>query len=184
MRRWLVLLLMAALVAAGSSGAAWRVLYPMPYPGVVYAAAQRFAVRPWLVAAVIRAESKGRPDALSARGAIGLMQIMPATGAWAAAHMGMKNFASADLRDPATNVAIGTWYLRGLLNRYHGNLSLALAAYNGGEHNVDRWVSSREWLGAQGTEEQIPFGQTRDFVRSVLASYEAYHRLYPSAPNR
>jgi soluble lytic murein transglycosylase len=176
--------LMAVLVAACSSQAVWRVLYPMPYPGVVYAASQRYGVKPWLVAAVIRAESKGHADALSGRGAIGLMQIMPATGAWAATHMGINDFSSADLRNPATNVAIGTWYLRGLLDRYHGNLALALAAYNGGEHNVDRWLASRQWVGAQGTEEQIPFGQTRDFVRSVLASYEAYHRLYPSSPNR
>lgn len=175
---------MAALVATLSAAPVWRVLYPLPYPAAVYAAARRYRVQPALVAAVIRAESKGNARALSRRGAIGLMQVMPATGAWAASRMGLRGFATDALLDPATNVAIGTWYLSGLLARYRGNLALALAAYNGGERNVDLWVKSRRWSGLEGTEEQIPFGQTRDFVRSVLASYEAYRQLYPSARSR
>jgi soluble lytic murein transglycosylase len=178
-RRWLVLVGLSLLVAAFSTQAVWQALYPFPYPTLVRRTAARYGLSPLLVAAVIRAESKGRPGATSRRGAIGLMQVMPATGAWAATRMGLTGFRAADLRDPATNVAIGSWYLHSLLARYRGNLALALAAYNGGERNVDTWLRSGQWPGTEASEGQIPFGQTRDFVRSVLASYEVYRRLYP-----
>ncbi|MCL6595737.1 MAG: lytic transglycosylase domain-containing protein [Firmicutes bacterium] len=173
---------LAALVVIFSLPTTWRYLYPIPYPRLVAAAARRYGVSPYLVAAVVRAESKGRPGATSRRGAVGLMQIMPTTGAWAARRMGMREFGPAALRDPATNLAIGTWYLHSLLVRYRGNLPLALAAYNGGEGNVDRWLATRRWRGTEGSEEEIPFGQTRDFVRTVLAAYEAYRRLYARWP--
>lgn len=180
MRRWLVGLGLAVLVAVFSTGAAWRLVYPLPYASLVTATAARYGVSPYLVAAVVRAESKGDAAATSRRGALGLMQVMPATGAWAAGRMGLMNFTPARLHDPTTNLAIGTWYLKGLLDHYHGNLALALAAYNGGENNVDRWLQSRQWAGAQNTEDRIPFGQTRDFVRGVLAAYAAYRQIYPN----
>lgn len=180
MRRWLVGLGLAVVVAVFSTSALWRALYPMPFAPLVTAAATRYGVSPYLVAAVVRAESKGNPGATSRRGAVGLMQVMPATGAWAAGKMGLAGFTPGRLRDPGTNLAIGTWYLHTLLDHYHGNLALALAAYNGGENNVDTWLKSRRWVGRQNTEDQIPFGQTRAFVRGVLASYAAYRTLYPT----
>lgn len=170
---------LAVLVSVASMGRVWQLLYPLPYAPLVRRAAARYAVSPYLVAAVMRTESKGDAGALSRRGAVGLMQVMPATGMWAAAHMGLRGVTPARLRDPATNLAVGTWYLKTLLERYHGNLALALAAYNGGESNVDRWLASHRWAGVENTEDQIPFGQTRDFVRGVLASYAAYRRIYP-----
>lgn len=179
MRRWLLAVVLAALVAVFSTGAVWHVLYPMPYGRALRQAAARYGLSPYLVAAVVRAESKGNAQALSRRGAIGLMQVMPATGTWVAGRMGLRAFTPADLRVPAVNLAVGTWYLKTLLEHYDGNLSLAVAAYNGGENNVDRWLARHEWTGARNTEDDIPFGQTRDFVRAVLASYEAYRHLYP-----
>ena len=170
----------AVLVAVFSAGDVWRLLYPLPYAPLVRQAAGRYGVSPYLVAAVVRAESKGDANAVSRRGALGLMQVMPATGAWAAGRMGLRGFTPGRLRDPATNLAVGTWYLKTLLRHYGGNLALAVAAYNGGENNVDRWVASHEWVGAANTEDEIPFGQTRDFVRGVLAAYAAYRRLYPN----
>lgn len=181
MRRIALFGVAAAVVAGLSLGPVWRVLYPLPFAPVVRAAAARYDMSPFLVAAVIRAESKGRPDAVSGRGAIGLMQVMPATGAWAAAHMGLGGFTPAALRRPAVNVAIGTWYLSGLVSHYHGNLSLALAAYNGGEQTVDDWLRSGAFTGSAGSHDEIPFPQTRDFVRTVLASYAVYRHLYAPA---
>jgi soluble lytic murein transglycosylase len=178
-RRWLVGAGVAFLVAVFSTGGVWRLLYPLPYGSLVRAAAARYDVSPYLVAAVMRAESKGDATALSRRGALGLMQVMPATGQWAAGRMRLSGFTTASLRDPATNLAVGTWYLKSLLEHYSGNLALALAAYNGGENTVDRWLNSHEWAGGENSVEEIPFVQTRDFVRGVLASYEAYRELYP-----
>lgn len=168
----------AALVLAFSLQGVWRRLEPIPYAPLVYTSARQYKVDPLLVASVIRVESKGLAGAVSRRGAIGLMQLMPETAQWAVGEMGMESPHGVDLREPATNVRIGTWYLRLLLNHYGGRTALALAAYNGGPGNVDRWYRSGVWDGRAATLDRIPFGQTREFVQSVETVYSVYQRLY------
>lgn len=170
--------LVTALVAVFSLRTVWRRLERIPYPTLVYASARHYGVDPLLVASVIRVESKGLAGAVSRRGALGLMQVMPETARWAVGEMGLENATGIDLREPATNVRIGTWYLAMLLRHYHGHMAPALAAYNGGIGNVDGWLRTGVWNGSPHTLVRIPFGQTREFVQSVETAYRVYERLY------
>src|SRR6202035_3478566 len=134
-------------------------------------------VDPALGAAVIYAESKFEPRPSSA-GAQGLMQILPATAYYLAHLSGGSRFTASDLASPRINVAYGSYYLRYLLDHYHGNEMLAVAAYNGGLANVDRWVAHAEAAGQTLTIAGIPFGETRAYVQRVLTAQHAYRAIY------
>jgi soluble lytic murein transglycosylase len=134
---------------------------------------------PALIAGVIYAESKFEPRPSSA-GAQGLMQILPGTAYYLAKLSGGKRFTASDLATPAINVAYGSYYLRYLLDEYHGNRSLALAAYNGGESNVDRWVAAAHADGRALTVADIPFPETRAYVERVLHAQVEYRHKYRS----
>jgi soluble lytic murein transglycosylase len=132
---------------------------------------------PALVAAVIYAETKF--DArTSPAGAVGLMQIEPQTALFLAKRSGATSFRPGDLNTPAVNIAYGSYYLRYLLNEYHGSRVLALAAYNGGETNVNRWVADARTHGRSLTISSIPFPETRDYVSRVLNAAKQYRQHY------
>ena len=132
---------------------------------------------PALVAGVIYAETKF--DArVSPAGAVGLMQIEPATAEELARRSGATNFHESDLNTPTVNIAYGCYYLRYLLDEYHGSRVLALAAYNGGETNVDRWESGARAHGHTLTIAQIPFPETRAYVSRVLHAAKEYRSHY------
>ncbi len=152
---------------------------PLADQDIIRAQAAKKRLDPALIAAVIYAESKfdARP---SAAGAQGLMQIMPQTAEFLARRSGATTFTTADLSTPAVNIAYGSYYLRYLLDRYHGDSVLALAAYNGGETNVDRWVSAAHAQGGQLEISQIPFPETRAYVLKVLQAQRDYRRTYAS----
>src|SRR5579875_2332118 len=115
---------------------------PLAYQGIIRDEAARERLDPALVAAVIYAETKF--DArTSPAGAEGLMQIEPATAEFLARRSGGSTFTIADLAAPQVNIAYGSYYLRYLIDQYNGNVVLALAAYNAGQTNVDRWVAGR-----------------------------------------
>jgi soluble lytic murein transglycosylase len=128
---------------------------------------------PALIAAVIYAESKFEPRTSSA-GAEGLMQILPETAYYLAHLSGGTKFTASDLGRPDVNVAYGSYYLRYLLNHYEGNEMLAVAAYNGGLANVDKWVASAHAEGHSLTIASIPFPETREYVQRVLTAEQAY----------
>jgi peptidoglycan lytic transglycosylase len=131
-----------------------------------------------LIAAVIYTESHFR-DQTSHAGAKGLMQLMPETADYIARKSGGTRFERADLATPQINIAYGTWYLRYLLTKYHGDTILTLAAYNAGEGRVDEW-----WRNASSRGERfriashIPFRETRDYVDRVLSARADYRRSY------
>jgi soluble lytic murein transglycosylase len=133
---------------------------------------------PALIAGVIYAESKFEPRPSSA-GAEGLMQILPATAYYLAHLSGGSRFTAADLARPEINVAYGSYYLRYLLDHYSGNEMLAVAAYNGGLANVDRWVAAARAKGGQLTAAAIPFPETREYVQRVMAAQQEYRETYP-----
>jgi soluble lytic murein transglycosylase len=145
-----------------------RARYPLEYEHIVRTHARNHELDPALVAAVVYVESHFDPNAESAAGAIGLMQLLPETAQGIALRTGGMRFVVADLRDPEINVRYGSWYLDHLRERYDGDLNLALAAYHAGQGNVDRW--QRDGGG-------IAFAETRAYVDEV----ERVRRIYASA---
>ncbi len=119
---------------------------------------------------MIESESKFNPVARSNAGAIGLMQLTPATAKGIAQYTGGSRFRLSDLTNPDINIRYGAWYLGHLLAKYK-NERLALAAYNAGQDNVDRW--QREHVGIQ-------FDETKDYVAKVERLQKIYRRTYPS----
>ncbi|MEA2142836.1 MAG: soluble lytic murein transglycosylase [Solirubrobacteraceae bacterium] len=130
-----------------------------------------------LLAAVIYAESRFR-DATSHAGARGLMQITPQTARYIANLSGGTAFEQGDLSTPQVNISYGAYYLRYLLRRYDRNTVLALAAYNGGEGNVDRWLAEASTSERAFGKEQIPFAETREYVDRVLDARTSYREKY------
>jgi soluble lytic murein transglycosylase len=152
---------------------------PLQYASTIRQQAAEKHVPPALIAAVIYAETKFDPRT-SSTGAEGLMQVEPQTALDLARRSGATAFSVSDLQHPATNIAYGTYYLRELLDEYHGSRVLALAAYNGGETNVDRWEASAEAHGHTLTIAEIPFPETRAYVTKVLGAERRYARTYRS----
>jgi soluble lytic murein transglycosylase len=132
---------------------------------------------PALIAAVIYAETKFEPRTSSA-GAQGLMQIEPATAEFLAKLSGGYRFTTSDLATPSVNVAYGSYYLRYLFDHYEGNEMLAVAAYNAGLANVDRWVAKAHAEGRRLTVSAIPFPETSAYVQRVLTAQRAYRVTY------
>ena len=120
-----------------------RLWYPLRYASIVRGHAANYRLDPALLAAVIEQESKFNADARSSTGAIGLMQLQPSTAKGIALRTGGSKFVLSDLYNPEINVRYGAWYLRHLLDKYHDERT-ALAAYNAGQENVDRWRAKHE----------------------------------------
>ena len=152
---------------------------PLGYADVIRQQAADKHLDPALIAAVIYAETKFDPRP-SAAGAQGLMQILPATAEYLAHRSGATTFTVSDLATPEVNIAYGSYYLRYLLDEYRGSEMLALAAYNGGESNVTRWVAAERSEGRSLTVDEIPFGQTRAYVIKVLQAQRDYRSTYPA----
>jgi soluble lytic murein transglycosylase len=138
-----------------------------------YAAANNLS--PWLIAAIIKNESGFKASAVSERGAVGLMQIMPETGSWIAGKTGWRGFSLNLLAEPSANIRLGCWYLRDLSFEFPSE-PLAIAAYNAGRGQVKSWIQERQWDGLD--VEKIPFAETRQYVKKVLNDKEMYKKLY------
>jgi soluble lytic murein transglycosylase len=132
---------------------------------------------PALIAAVIYTESRFEPRPSSA-GAQGLMQLLPSTAYYLAHLSGGSAFRASDLAEPEVNVAYGSYYLRYLLDHYGGDEMLAVAAYNGGVTNVDRWVREAHADGRALSWQAIPFPETREYVQKVMVAQQAYRETY------
>jgi soluble lytic murein transglycosylase len=167
-----------ALLFLGARAAAYAA-FPFPYRPAVLRAAAESGLDPRLVLAVMRVESRFRPDAVSPAGAVGLMQVTPPTGAWIAGQRGEAGFSPALLRRPEYNVAAGSWYLAHLIRTFGGRLPPAVAAYNAGTGAVEGWLQSGRWDASAAGASAIPYPETRLFVQRVLATYGIYRALYP-----
>ena len=150
---------------------------PLTNADVIRQQAAEKHLDPALIAGVIYAETKfdARP---SPAGAQGLMQILPQTAEFLAHKSGATTFTVADLGTPQVNIAYGSYYLRYLLDHYNGKTVLALAAYNGGIGNVDRWVADARQHDRQMTIGAIPFPETRAYVQRVLHAQRQYRHTY------
>ncbi|HYX89896.1 MAG TPA: lytic transglycosylase domain-containing protein [Gaiellaceae bacterium] len=177
MRKLVALLLVGALLGGGvayvyRTEPGWyvRIRYPLRYDAIVRGHARNYRLDPAFLAAVIYQESKFNAHARSSSGAVGLMQLLPATAEGIAVHTGGSRFRVSDLDDPEINVRYGAWYLRHLMDKY-GDERTALAAYNAGQDNVDRWR-------AEGRG--IAFAETRHYVKRVEHLATLYRRGYRS----
>jgi len=153
----------------------WHSLFPFPYETDILKYAQQEQINPLLSISVMRKESTFNPTIDSVVGAVGLMQIVPPTAKWAANQMGMSSYS---LTNPEDNIKIGTWYLSHNHHRYEDDSLLAVASYNAGTGNVNKWI---ERYGIQDRDrfvEQIPFPETKDYVEGVFGNYWNYLRLY------
>ncbi|WP_416337038.1 lytic transglycosylase domain-containing protein [Desulfitobacterium sp.] len=156
---------------------AQKFFYPYPYRPTVEKYAQEYGVDPFLVIAVIRAESSFMPQSESHKGALGLMQVMPNTAGEIAKKIGDNSFTPEKLKDPETNIQYGTWYLANLQKEFN-NLTLTIAAYNGGRGHVNEWISSQQIDPNNLDVDDIPFQETRQYVERVLKFYGKYKELY------
>ena len=174
-----VVVLAVAVVAPVFHDAVKEVVLPLRHEDIIRQQAHEKHLDPALVAGVIYTESRFR-DQTSRAGAKGLMQITPDTAKFIEHLSGGSTFELSDLSTPQVNIAYGAYYLRYLLDRYGDNETLALAAYYGGEGNVDRWVDAARQKGEALSIDAIPFGETRAYVRAVQSAARQYRRSYRS----
>ncbi len=155
-----------------------KVLFPMNYRSIVEKYAKEYDLPESLVFAIINVESGFNKNALSQRGAKGLMQIMDTTGEWGADEVGIENFTPDMLFDPETNIHIGCWYIDNLIEQFDGELDTVLASYNAGSGNVSKWLDSEKHSYDGETLYYIPFEQTRNYVKKVNINRKIYKNIY------
>ncbi|MBI4538926.1 MAG: transglycosylase SLT domain-containing protein [Gemmatimonadetes bacterium] len=155
-----------------------RIVYPFPYRTEILEASSRRGLDPFLVAGLIRQESLFEPGAVSRAGAVGLMQIMPATARALARREGMGRFQLGLLKQPETNVRLGSLFLADLLARYDGRLADALVAYNAGPTRLVSWRALAEYGDEDLFAERIPFVETREYLKLVQQNWRIYTALY------
>lgn len=158
--------------------------YPTPFKQEVQQRAELTGLEPAFVYGLIRQESRFILEARSGVGAAGLMQVMPATASWTARRIGMNNFKPKQITDRDTNIAIGTGYLKLVLESFDGSMPLAAAAYNAGPSRSKAWrgQSGDPVLEAAIWAENIPFGETRDYVKKVLSNTVNYAAVLTGEP--
>jgi len=160
-----------------NSLAEWGMAYPLAFRELVAGNAAESKIAESLIYSIMRAESNYSPSALSPAGAVGLLQVMPATAA-AIAKSGNGKGISGRLTRPEFNIRLGVKHLKDLLEIYDGDLVMTVAAYNAGSGNVGRWIKKFGKLPSDLFIENIPFPETREYVKNVLAGIEIYRRLY------
>lgn len=158
-------------------GTVMKVVLPYSYSDSIEKYSEEYKVDPILVAAVIKAESNFNPEAVSSKQAYGLMQITPETAHWAAQKMGIGDFSTHMLLNPDTNIMIGCWYLQNLMDEFKDE-ELALAAYNAGRGNVQKWLDNPEYSPDGATLAKIPFEETDNYIKKVETYYKLYKILY------
>lgn len=178
-KRWFALvMLLLVLILFYRSNWLGRVIYPISYRDDIDSASVAAGVDPLLVAAVIRVESNYRPDQRSSKGAIGIMQVMPDTAEWMFTRESFRSYKLNDLQDPTKNIKLGTAYLSLLHQQFQYNQVIAVASYNAGPGNVNKWLNNNVWDGQLATVDQIPFGETRRYVSKVMYYYKKYRDVY------
>lgn len=155
-----------------------KLFYPYKYSELVSEYSELRRLDEALVASVILGESKFDDAALSHKGAVGLMQIMPQTAEWIASQIDYEPYTEDVLLDPEVNIRFGTWYLASLREEFNGNEVLMLAAYNAGRGNVKSWMEKYNWTMEFTDIDQIPYKETRQYVAGVLKNKSNYQRLY------
>ena len=172
---WLTLFLLGAAIITFPR---WiGIIYPLPYYNIVLEKSLKYQLDPGLVYAVMWTESRFDPNAVSHVGARGLMQIMPETAGWIGTRMGL-DITEGDLKNPEINIELGCWYLAFLKEEFSHELPLVIAAYNAGHNRVRGWLENGVWDGSLEQADNIPFPETRNYLRQVLRSLEVHRRIF------
>jgi soluble lytic murein transglycosylase len=152
--------------------------YPFAYRDPITAFSAQYAVDPLFLLAIIREESNFRQDAGSHAGALGLMQVMPATGADIASQIGIQDYSPDILLDPETSIMMGSYYIRKMLDTFDGNMFYALGAYNGGPGAMQSWIRRFGDLDIDEFVESVTYNETRGYIKRVTGTYHVYKMLY------
>ena len=142
------------------------------YSSIIEMYSEKYGVDPLLAEAVMKRESNINKNAVSLKGAVGLMQIMPRTAEEIAVQLGIENYNDEILKDPEINIMFGTYYLSRLMSYYKNNLILALSAYNAGIGNVDNWYAFNPKVAKNIS--RIPFRETKRHTRGIIFTYKVY----------
>lgn len=179
-----IVLLAVIVLLVLNAGDIGRFFFPIPYRQIIFSEAAGVGIDGYLLAAVIKTESNYNPRAVSVKGARGLMQVMPETGRQVAGDIGIRNYSPDLLFNPEINIKIGAAYISDLRREYGGNTVEALAAYNAGGGNVKKWIDQGIWDGDRARVDQIPYPETRQFIRKILFYDQAYKYLYDKPENK
>ncbi|MEH2346462.1 MAG: transglycosylase SLT domain-containing protein [Nostoc sp.] len=155
----------------------WQARYPFPYLREIEKWSIERKLNPLLVTALMRQESRFEPKIKSVADATGLMQLLPSTAKWIAPQIKV-DFKTINLENPNDNIMLGTWYLDHTHQQYNNNSLLAIASYNAGPGNVSKWLQTLTTQDPDEFVEQIPFDETKNYVRQVFGNYWNYLRLY------
>jgi soluble lytic murein transglycosylase len=149
-----------------------RLLDKNSYDYYINKYSKRFCVDPLLIKAIMKKESNLNSSAISNKGAVGLMQIMPKTAFEIAGELNVTDYSQIKLKEIDINIMFGTYYIKKLLNYYNNNFILALAAYNAGRGNTDSWYKENPIIGKKISK--IPFRETKYYVRDIIFTYKVY----------
>ncbi len=185
-KKYFYIILCMVILLVGYSG--WRLwnsdyvqmrfVYMWPYQQDILEYSERNKIDPFLVAAIIKNESGFDPKAVSAVGAVGLMQIMPETGRWIAEQMGLENYHDNDLYQTKKNIRMGCWYIGELEHEFQRNLALIMIAYNAGRGQTKAWMEENGWDYNFNNLDAIPYPDTKEYVVKVLHDRDRYYLLY------
>lgn len=185
-KKYFYIILCIVILLVGYSG--WRLwnsdyvqmrfVYMWPYQQDILEYSERNKIDPFLVAAIIKNESGFDPKAVSAVGAVGLMQIMPETGRWIAEQMGLENYHDNDLYQTRKNIRMGCWYIGELEHEFQRNLALIMIAYNAGRGQTKAWMEENGWDYNFNNLDAIPYPDTKEYVVKVLHDRDRYYLLY------
>lgn len=156
----------------------WEALFPRPYWSDLKRYSAANGLDPYLVASLIRQESEFNPLAISRANAVGLMQLLPKTGRLVAHEQSLRRYNSSELFTPAVNLELGTYYFRGMVDKFGGSFEQALAAYNAGSDRVEEWIGQGTYRDPAEFVESIPFTETREYVQAILRNASVYRQLY------
>lgn len=171
-RTWtLICVILVCAIALLLRGVIIYQIYPLKFVDEIKKYSAEYTQDPYFVSAVICTESGFDEKAESGPGAVGLMQIMPDTGVWAAEKMGITGFSVDMLNQPDMNIRIGCWYLKYLDDMFGGDKDKVMAAYNAGPNNVIEWAGDEKLT-------DIPFAETKNYLEKVTRNLQIYKGLY------
>lgn len=173
----IIFLLLFAFASVFSVDTFYKYNYPLKYREEIVENARVFGKDPAFIASIIRVESRFNPNAVSRRGAVGLMQILPSTAEFIAKNLGVKNFSIEMLFEPSLNIKFGCYYLQFLGKKFEGERAV-LSAYNAGEGVVRAWLKNEEYSDDGATLKHVPYKETKTYVEKISKCLPVYQKMF------